>query len=657
MTNFLKSHGAILLANGFDIVPIAKGEKFPKYKGWQKTEADEEMLEYWLKSSKNQGVGILTKHFPAIDIDVRDEEVVEKLVEHVDAYFGLPYEETHIRVGEAPKCLIAFRTDEPFKKVSSNKYVDLFGDEHQIEILGEGQQYVAFAVHPSTGKPYEWTNGASLEFIEGRNLPSLNREQALEFIEFFESIVPDEWELKNEGDTKAGELAADLSLDEDERILLNYAPPLDIAPKKARRELKKVDPTDFDYDAWLKVGMAIYHQFEGSSEGFDAWVEWSERSAKHNDGDMQLKYDSFGTDLSRTNPVTFAYVLKLAKEATKAKQTESHAGFKLIHASDVLAKLGPINWQVKNYIEADTTGILFGDPGSFKSFLALDLGLHCAAGKPWHDNEVKQGSVIYVAGEGHGGFARRLSAWEKQHEVNVSDLPMYFSQQAAALYDEESANIVTEAIDGIVELTSPPAMIVIDTLARNFGAGDENSTADMNVFVDNVDKLLRAKYQCTVLIVHHTGHANKERARGSMALKGALDYEYRLEKQFDMVVKLTCTKMKDAIEPPPAWFEGESVIVGYDEDEFEEMNSLAFKKIDAPVEAEIALKGKQKECYELLKSTCPDGEGLAKKAVQQALIDAEISKTNDAARKLVNQLLEKEFFVENEGLIYVSDDF
>lgn len=341
------------------------------------------------------------------------------------------------------------------QKVSSNKYVDLFGDEHQIEILGEGQQYVAFAVHPSTGKPYEWTNGASLEFIEGRNLPSLNREQALEFIEFFESIVPDEWELKNEGDTKAGELAADLSLDEDERILLNYAPPLDIAPKKARRELKKVDPTDFDYDAWLKVGMAIYHQFEGSSEGFDAWVEWSERSAKHNDGDMQLKYDSFGTDLSRTNPVTFAYVLKLAKEATKAKQTESHAGFKLIHASDVLAKLGPINWQVKNYIEADTTGILFGDPGSFKSFLALDLGLHCAAGKPWHDNEVKQGSVIYVAGEGHGGFARRLSAWEKQHEVNVSDLPMYFSQQAAALYDEESANIVTEAIDGIVELTSP----------------------------------------------------------------------------------------------------------------------------------------------------------------------------------------------------------
>jgi len=52
------------------------------------------------------------------------------------------------------------------------------------------------------------------------------------------------------------------------------------------------------------------------------------------------------------------------------------------------------------------------------------------------------------------------------------------------------------------------------------------------------------------MLVHHTGHSEKQRARGSIALKGALDTEYRLDKVGDEIT-LTNTKMKDA-EPPPA---------------------------------------------------------------------------------------------------------
>lgn len=665
MTNYLKSHGLTLIEKGLDIVPIKKGTKRPKYKGWQNTESTPGTLKTWLKNPENTGVGILTKHFPAIDIDVRDEEIVKKLEQHLIEYTfalqGVQPEDLFKRVGRAPKCLFACHTDEPFHKLSSRKYVDLLGEEHQIEILGDGQQYVAFHIHPDTGKPYEWHGHAPDEIEVFDDLPYIDRETALEFIQYFESIVPEDWELKNQGDTTAGEKAADMALDEAERVLLNYQPPLDLPERKVKRALAMVDPNDFDYDSWLKTGMAIYHQYEGAEEGFDAWVEWSERSDKHNDAEMRTKWLSFDTDLTRTNPVTFAYILKLAKEASretkKEKQREVAKNFKLIHARDILAKLGPIDWQVKGYIETDTTGILFGDPGSYKSFIALDLGLHCAAGIPWHNHDVKQGPVIYVAGEGHGGFARRLKAWELHHEHEISDLPVYFSQQAASLYDEESAEVVTNAIDGIVEeLEETPVMIVIDTLARNFGPGDENSTADMNVFVDNVDKMLRAKYGCTVLIVHHTGHANKERARGAMALKGALDYEYRLEKQFDNKVRLTCTKMKDAVEPPETWFEGHSVIVGM-QDDGDEMASLAFNMCDAPVEAELSLKGKQLEAFNYLRTAVEAGEGLAKKELQKALVDAEISTTNDNARKLVNALIEKENFVENQGFIYVSDDF
>lgn len=77
-------------------------------------------------------------------------------------------------------------------------------------------------------------------------------------------------------------------------------------------------------------------------------------------------------------------------------------------------------------------------------------------------------------------------------------------------------------MDALAVECGKPQLIVVDTLARNFGEGDENNTADMNAFVAAMDDL-RSRYPgSTVLVVHHTGHAEKGRSRGSMAFKGAL---------------------------------------------------------------------------------------------------------------------------------------
>ena len=93
---------------------------------------------------------------------------------------------------------------------------------------------------------------------------------------------------------------------------------------------------------------------------------------------------------------------------------------------------------------------------------------------------------------------------------------------------------------------------MVDTLARNFGAGDENSTQEMGAFVAAMDDLRSNWPGSVILIVHHSGHAEKQRARGAMALKGALDFEYRLEKD-GLALTLANTKMKDA-EPPADLF-------------------------------------------------------------------------------------------------------
>ena len=207
---------------------------------------------------------------------------------------------------------------------------------------------------------------------------------------------------------------------------------------------------------------------------------------------------------------------------------------------------------IDELFETETLGLLFGDPGCGKSFLAVDIALAVASGTPFHGRHVKQGSVFFIAGEGHNGLARRFAAWAKARDVSLAGVPLFKSERAAQFLDGASAKAVADAVASLAKDHGQPTLIIIDTLARNFGAGDENNTKDMSEFVVAVDDLKARFPGCAVLIVHHSGHAEKQRARGAMALKGALDLEFRVEKDGD-AMRLINTKMKDA-EPPSDMF-------------------------------------------------------------------------------------------------------
>jgi len=218
---------------------------------------------------------------------------------------------------------------------------------------------------------------------------------------------------------------------------------------------------------------------------------------------------------------------------------------------------------VDGLIETDCLASVFGDPGHGKSFFAIDMALCVATGRDFHGMEVKQGSVFYIAGEGHNGLGRRTKAWARHHEVTLDGVPLFASTKAANFLDPAHADFVGTQIDGLALVHGAPSLIIVDTLARNFGDGDENNTSDMNKFVAAMDDL-RARYPAsTVLVVHHTGHGDKSRARGAMAFKGALDAEYQVAKA-DGVVTVTCKKMKEGEEPTPLAFRLEDIELGKD---------------------------------------------------------------------------------------------
>lgn len=247
---------------------------------------------------------------------------------------------------------------------------------------------------------------------------------------------------------------------------------------------------------------------------------------------------------------------RVAAARVQASKRKAEAAFKFTAAGDL--EYRDPEFLIADLIETDGLGLIFGDPGCGKSFLAADLALCVASGADFHGREVMQGPVLFIAGEGHNGLARRFAAWSKERGVPLKGLPMFKSERAAQFLDGASAQAVAEAADALAEAHGHPRLIIVDTLARNFGAGDENDTMAMSSFVCAMDAL-KARYPgCGVMIVHHSGHADKGRARGAMALKGALDFEFRVEKDGSRM-QVVNTKMKDAEPPPDLFFTLETI--------------------------------------------------------------------------------------------------
>ena len=251
-------------------------------------------------------------------------------------------------------------------------------------------------------------------------------------------------------------------------------------------------------------------------------------------------------------------------------------GFTFTQVSDLKAR--PPEYLVEGLLETNSLCLLFGDPGAAKSFVATDFAMSVATGTTFHGRKTKQGPVFVIAGEGHVGLPRRFHGWADDRACSLDGVPCFLSDRPAQLLDADSAGQVSEAIRALASRHGTPMLIIVDTLARNFGPGDENSNTDMGKFVAVLDSL-RAEFPgCTIIVIHHTGHGDKGRARGAMALKGSLDCEYRLEKSGDLIT-LTNTKMKDAEAPPPITFKLEPVKLSSG------AKSAVLRETEAPVKA------------------------------------------------------------------------
>lgn len=212
----------------------------------------------------------------------------------------------------------------------------------------------------------------------------------------------------------------------------------------------------------------------------------------------------------------------------------------LVTASELAARPAPTPL-VYGMLDMNSQSWLIGEPGSFKSFVALDLAACVGAGRPWQGKRTRQTEVLYLAAEGADGMTLRTRAWQGEYGemAGVTFLPLPI--QVGRMEDWQA----------LVQLAKKRGygLIVIDTQARVTVGLDENTAKDAGVYVAASGALRDATGAC-VLTVHHTGRDGKN-ARGSSAIDGAQDSEFKLTRsqpRSSLEVLIKDDKQKDMAE-------------------------------------------------------------------------------------------------------------
>ena len=196
-----------LLGAGYEPIPIRPGTKRPApRRNWQKPIPGD--FQAWQRSYPDCGIGLLTRWTPACDIDFLDQAIGDEIEALARQMLG---DSTLLRFGKAPKRLLVFKTAAPFAKLKSNVLLapddPADGKGHAVEILCDGQQFVAFGIHSDTGKPYCWP-GSSPQDTPAAELLNITAEQAAEFIDAVNALlesklIPAGWRYREPPKTKA----------------------------------------------------------------------------------------------------------------------------------------------------------------------------------------------------------------------------------------------------------------------------------------------------------------------------------------------------------------------------------------------------------------------------------------------------------------------
>ena len=179
---------------------------------------------------------------------------------------------------------------------------------------------------------------------------------------------------------------------------------------------------------------------------------------------------------------------------------------------------------VEGVLTAGDGSVLYGDSNSGKTFFVIDMAAAVARGAQWMGRNTEPGLVVYLAAESPASVRGRLQAYQRHHGVRVPNFAIV--QSPIDLFDGDAD---TEAVIAVVrqlerQRGQKVRLIVGDTLARLSAGANENAGQDMGLVVRRFDRI-RSACNAHFLLIHHSGKAAANGARGWSGIRAAVDTE------------------------------------------------------------------------------------------------------------------------------------
>ncbi|MDA7569669.1 helicase RepA family protein, partial [Emcibacteraceae bacterium] len=268
--------------------------------------------------------------------------------------------------------------------------------------------------------------------------------------------------------------------------------------------------------------------------------------------------------------------------------------FPISSSADVSRLAVAPNFLIDGWLETDSHGILYAESQSFKSFITIHMA-HCiATGKAFCGQDIiKSGPVVFVIGEGRGGYYRRLKATIDRHG-ETDDI--YLIEAQPNISQNEQLQIVKNTVEELA-----PVLIVFDTFSALAIGSDENSNTDIAEVMARVRDTGR-KVGASTIIVHHTGKDASRGSRGASAFSANADFIYKLVRQKDtLFTTLSADKMKDAEPPKSLTIELEVVDVGVPDHQGEALTSLAVCGYEVQDRSDTTKPAKEKSAAQIMR--------------------------------------------------------
>lgn len=323
-------------------------------------------------------------------------------------------------------------------------------------------------------------------------------------------------------------------------------------------------------------------------------------------------------------------------------ETPSPPSNEFIRLADFIASPPTHSYLIKRVLPARGLAQVFGSSNVGKSFLLIDLAMHVALGRPWRGCKTKPACVLYIAAEGLGGLSGRCKAWTQRYGLVPDQL--YIRPYSVQLTVAGAALALAERINS---LPTPPRLIILDTLAANFGPGDENSAEDMAMAMNGLRHLAG---DWLAICAHHSGHADKTRSRGHSSLYAALDLEIQVTRDDPTgPIKVQHTKCRDMERMDPLFFNLEPEALPWADEDGDPINSAVLIPDEGYEEAQKPprLSGMQAKALQALRDLY--ATGLPRVTVEDwYAVLSDMSKQGRYKLKCA---------MEEKGLIQVTDGF